>query len=304
MRLRSITAALLILSLLAAVLVPAVLTQDGCTETLDRDGTVSGEWAAGCTSQTTAPGEGDGIRYARFYTFTLDESSEVSIVLESSDADTYLYLREGHAKTGRVINLNDDDGGTDRSRIQEILSDGSYSIEATTYSNGESGDFTLTVSGLSGPDTRNRLVLVKEPGPGHFHHDTSRYSNGAVYHAVATDIYDVRAEALFENPHGADEGHFSYGFVLRNNGRDPAIFFIVYSSRQWRIVMEGEVIHEGAAPSLRTGKHDKNYLIVAAVGKWVSARLNGTLLRTNNGHSGFGVGSETGSGVVFVRGAG
>ena len=75
----------------------------------------------------------------------------MTITLESADADTCLYLRDGNARSGDYLYQNDDDGGITRSTIEETLSAGSYTIEATTYGTGETGDFTLTVSGLSSP---------------------------------------------------------------------------------------------------------------------------------------------------------
>ena len=72
----------------------------------------------------------------------------MTVTLESSDADTYLYLREGESRSGAFLYENDDDGGTTRSTIQETLSAGTYTIEATTYSAGETGSFTLSISGL------------------------------------------------------------------------------------------------------------------------------------------------------------
>ena len=47
--------------------------------------------------------------------------------------------------------------GSTRSKIEETLSAGSYTIEATTYGTGETGSFTLAVSGLGG---------TAVPGPG------------------------------------------------------------------------------------------------------------------------------------------
>ena len=81
----------------------------------------------------------------------------MSIVLESTAGDTYLYLREGDARSGDFLHENDDDGGITRSKIEETLAAGSYTIEVTTYDAGVTGSFTLTVSGLGttagpGPD--------------------------------------------------------------------------------------------------------------------------------------------------------
>ena len=117
-------------------------TDDPCRQTLSPDGPVTGQWTSDCESATR------GSSYARYYTFTLTEASEVTITLES-DTDPYLYLREGEAKSGDVVDENDDVvPGTDtNSRIQVTLVAGTYTIEATTYSSGEMGSFTLTVSG-------------------------------------------------------------------------------------------------------------------------------------------------------------
>ena len=75
-------------------------------ETLSGDGSVSGQWAAGCDSGASGRG------YAQYYTFTLTQESDVTVTLESTDADTYLYLREGEARSGDYLYQNDDDRGT------------------------------------------------------------------------------------------------------------------------------------------------------------------------------------------------
>ena len=115
---------------------------DPCLDSLTGDGAVSGTWSSGCESMAR---EGS---YARYYSFTLGESSDVTIDLES-DADTYLYLRAGEAKSGDYLHENDDvESGNLNSQIAATLGAGTYTIEATTYAEGETGSFTLTVSGL------------------------------------------------------------------------------------------------------------------------------------------------------------
>ena len=115
---------------------------DSCVETVSADGAVSGSWDSDCASESR-----DGS-YADYYAFTLSESAEVTITLESS-VDTYLYLREGAGRDGSVLHENDDIvSGNTNSEIQETLSAGTYTIEATTHDAGATGDFTLTVSGL------------------------------------------------------------------------------------------------------------------------------------------------------------
>ena len=113
----------------------------GETETLTVDGTVSGTWAAGCDSRVSGRG------HARYYSFTLAEDSEVTITLESTDVNTYLYLREGDATSGTALQENNDvDSGDTDSRIVATLPAGTYTIEATTYTVGVTGSFTLSVS--------------------------------------------------------------------------------------------------------------------------------------------------------------
>ena len=113
---------------------------DACGQSLTADGQVSGQWAPGCVSQ-----QRDGS-HARFYSFTLDQESEVNIDLES-EVDTFLYLRQGEARAGTALHENDDiESGNTNSRIVATLAAGTYTIEATTYAAGETGSFTLTLT--------------------------------------------------------------------------------------------------------------------------------------------------------------
>ncbi len=115
---------------------------DRCVAALSGDGSVSGVWAAGCGSAARAG------RFARFYSFSLDSSSRVTVDLVSS-ADTYLYLRRGVGqKSGAALAFNDDGGDGYNSRISRSLAAGGYTIEATTYRASTSGAFTLTVDGI------------------------------------------------------------------------------------------------------------------------------------------------------------
>ena len=112
------------------------------------NGTVTGTWADDCQSQVTDRG------YARYYSFTLDQESAVTVTLES-EVDTFLYLRSGDARSGDALYLNDDiaSGGVNlNSRITATLAAGAYTIEATTYKEDETGSFTLAVSGIGGGD--------------------------------------------------------------------------------------------------------------------------------------------------------
>ena len=118
-----------------------------CEETLTSDGAVSGRWSSDCTSENRSGS------YARYYNFTLTDSADVTITLESS-VDTYLFLLDGD---GRVLDVDDDDdddefalaSSTD-SGLRRTLPAGTYTIEATTFYTGVTGTFILTVNGLAG----------------------------------------------------------------------------------------------------------------------------------------------------------
>ena len=154
---------------------PPDTTLPACVDPLPDDMTVDGAWNTDCTSGTSAP-QGSGDRYARFYTFTLNEAATVTVTLESS-ADTYLYLREGSERDGTALLCENDDystpiNGTSCSNIDfdlnaqydsgmlASLGEGDYTIEATTYAAGTTGSFTLTVTVVPVSDT-----TTPEPPP-------------------------------------------------------------------------------------------------------------------------------------------
>ena len=135
-------------------------TLPDCVDPLPDDMTVNGTWNTDCTS-VVPPHSGSGDRYARFYTFTLDAESDVTIDL-SSDEDTFLYLRTGTSTDGSPIHENDDRATGDYdSRIAESLGAGTYTIEATTYAAGTTGSFTLTVTTVPVSDT----ITPEPPDP-------------------------------------------------------------------------------------------------------------------------------------------
>ena len=133
---------------------PPSLT-DSCIAPIDGSGTFTGSWADSCRSEyrprdAAGGGQAGSDYYARFYTFTLDAAASVTITLRSNDdppVDTFLYLRDGEEKDGEAVAENDDISSDNRnSRIEDhSLEPGTYTIEATTYNSGETGEFTLVV---------------------------------------------------------------------------------------------------------------------------------------------------------------
>ena len=116
--------------------------EDHCLEMVIGDGVISGAWSTACLSFNRLGS------YARFYVFTLDTDSEVFITLESGHTNTYLYMQKGAGRTGKSFRSQ---GSPDRySRIEDGFAAGTYTIEAATYEAGQSGSFTLTISGLEG----------------------------------------------------------------------------------------------------------------------------------------------------------
>ena len=122
---------------------PTPPVEGNCVERVAADGVISGVWGSACLS-FNRPGS-----YARFYVFTLDTDSEVFITLESADTNTYLYMQKGAGRTSESFRSQ---GSPDRySRIEDGFAAGTYTIESTTYEAGQSGSFTLTISGLATP---------------------------------------------------------------------------------------------------------------------------------------------------------
>ncbi len=132
--------------------VPLPTPSPECTLSIDDYDEIIGIWDDTCLSvKPTAHGSSN--RYARFYTFTLQEPSGVTISL-TSYRDTFLYLMSGLVRDGEVIAENDNFGVSSDSLIQIDLDPGEYTIEATTYYAEHGGQFTLAIE---------RLVLPPEP---------------------------------------------------------------------------------------------------------------------------------------------
>ncbi len=159
---------------------------ENCIQTVTSDETLDGQWGSGCDSEARSGS------HARYYSFTLDASSEVTVTLESSAVDTHLYLRSGDATSGTARHENDDhEGSTSVSQIQETLAAGSYTVEATTYSAGATGAFSLTISGLVG---------TTAPGPGPGTGEGDRANLVALYNATGGPNWERNNNWLSDMP--------------------------------------------------------------------------------------------------------
>ena len=217
---------------------------DECVSAVSGNGTINGNWSSDCAS------EGRSGSYASYYTFTLAESADVTITAESS-VDTYLFLREGSGRDGAELCSNDDYGPDDSSnRCQGIesalrsvfdsglvasLGAGAYTIEVTTYTAGETGAFTLTISGLpdaAPPTPTPTPEPTPEPAPptdecvsavslyetidGSWSSDCASEGRSGSYASYYTFTLAESAEVSITAESGVD----TYLFLRQGSGRD------------------------------------------------------------------------------------
>ena len=123
----------------------AVIAADTCIERLGAltgPQTVMGAWANDCGSEARTGSN------ARYYSFTLDSDTQVEMNL-TAPVDAYLALRQGAGRDGVIVAFNDNVGSRNpNSAINEMLAAGTYTVEATTFFAGQTGDFTLSVRPL------------------------------------------------------------------------------------------------------------------------------------------------------------
>lgn len=115
----------------------ALLT-NGCNDSVDLNSSVLGSWQSSCASASRSG------RYAKYISFTLLRSQSITVDLKSS-TDTYMYLLNGLGKYGSRVDKNDDGGDGLNSRLSLTLEAGTYTIEATTYSSGKVGSFSVSI---------------------------------------------------------------------------------------------------------------------------------------------------------------
>ena len=156
-------------------------TSTACIDSISMNQTVDGSWTGDCDSTNRVD------RYAKYYTFSLSSTTEVQIDLESG-VDTFMYLLNGSGMDGSLITYNDDGGEGVNSRITITLSTGSYTIEATTFSIGATGDFTLSLAGTEQPVVDAVASYSFSEGTGTLTVDGSGVGNdGTIHGATWTD---------------------------------------------------------------------------------------------------------------------
>ena len=119
------------------------LPPEPCVDSIKDNINKSGSWEPSCTS-THRSGS-----YAKYYTFTLSSSQELTINFQSS-TNPFLFQLNSSGRTGTVIASNDDaSNSSNNSQITRTLSAGTYTVEATTFEAGSTGNFTVSVSGTT-----------------------------------------------------------------------------------------------------------------------------------------------------------
>ncbi|MFC1537709.1 DVUA0089 family protein, partial [Gemmatimonadota bacterium] len=103
-----------------------------------------GSSVSGSLELTDGSSRQNSASFADDYTFTGSAGDTVVIDLTSIDFDTFLYLYD---EGGDLVVSNDDYGGTSRSLITcRLPSSGAYTIEITSYSENEVGEYQITLS--------------------------------------------------------------------------------------------------------------------------------------------------------------
>ena len=142
---------------------------------------------------------------------------------------------------------------------------------------------TLEKGTPPGPGTYRREYIFRPfagPWPGHLHHHPDDRRVESIRSRFQAE--DLVVSARFYNPYDGGTHRFSYGFILRDNGHDPQIAFVLRSDKEWfirRRTDDGwQPVVNGPAPNLSTKAGQSNFLRVGAVGNYGWIELNGETL--------------------------
>lgn len=130
-----------------------------------------GQSVTGALSTTDCGATFRSGSFADRYTFTGTAGQQVALSLSSTAFDTYLYLI---APSGTLATSDDDGGGGTNSRIPPgagfytLPSTGTYNIEATSFSAGFTGSYTLTLSTTGGSNGIETAGLYNPAGGSFF----------------------------------------------------------------------------------------------------------------------------------------
>ena len=167
-----------------------------------------GTWASDCMSEARSGS------YARYYTFTLDSPTQVEMNLTSS-VDAYLALRQGEGRDGMMVASNDNVGSRNpNSAINMMLAAGDYTVEATTYFAGQTGDFTLSVRPLQETEDLGTLAGSVDRSNSMWVSDYMSTQQAGSYARSYTFTVDTATHVAINLTSPED----SYLYVLDSNG--------------------------------------------------------------------------------------
>ena len=170
--------------------------------------TKTGAWASDCESEAKSGS------YAEYYTFTLDSGTQVEINL-TSGVDAYLALRQGAGRDGTMVASNDNVGSRNfNSAINMMLAAGDYTVEATTFFAGQTGDFTLSVRPLQETEDLGTLAGSVDRSNSMWVSDYMSTQQAGSYARSYTFTVDTATHVAINLTSPED----SYLYVLDSNG--------------------------------------------------------------------------------------
>ena len=193
-----------------------------CIDTIGESTSFSARWTTDDCLSGNRPDEGD--YYARFYTFSLADSAEVTIAV-TSEQDTFAYLLEGVGTSGTVLHENDDHAGetdcdsdlanTTDSCIAATLDAGNYTIEVTTFAPEVMGEFTITVNGVGAKPDPLTVLLDEIIDKTEQREAFSEVKESRISFSPLEDMEEVRSEFVASET-GAE---LYYALVKLSNAR-------------------------------------------------------------------------------------
>ncbi len=161
-------------------------TTDGDYQLSMRRGEFDGEFRndGSIASGEEVRGQYIGVGENR-YRFTVEETAEVNLALDSLDFDPMLYLQ------GEGVELTDDDSGGDRnSLINTVLEPGDYVLEVQSYSG--SGIYTLSAEAAA---FEGRMSDGGEVAPGETIYGQMTAGGRLTYRLAVDETRDVVLES-------------------------------------------------------------------------------------------------------------
>ena len=105
--------------------------------------TISGTLAPADLPSLLTPGPNVDLHYTDLYRFTLAATTQVTVTLQSTAFDPFLYIVGG--PTGVTLASNNDSAADHNSRITTTLAAGTYYLDVTSFLERGEGDYTISL---------------------------------------------------------------------------------------------------------------------------------------------------------------